>query len=249
MMPSYEKFAQFYDQLTGNIDYPARAAYFSELIRRHHGESKLLLDLGCGTGSLSVELSRLGYEVIGVDRSADMLSVAVRKNAGLPTPVLYLCQDMRRLDLYGTIDVAVSALDSLNHLASPKDLLTAMKRVSLFTEPGGIFLFDVNTPYKHREILGNNTFVYDLEEVYCVWQNSYHPDGCRVEIQLDFFERAGDCYYRSGESFSERAYSREELEQMLREAGFGLLAVYGDDGFGEPAETTQRAVYVAEKLQ
>lgn len=249
---SYSAFARFYDQLTGNISYPQRAAYFDRLLRRHGvGEGAILLDLACGTGSLSLELAALGYDVIGVDGSPAMLSEAMEKRweAGRED-VLFLCQDMTELDLYGTIHAAVCALDSLNHITDPAALEEAIGRVSLFMEQGGVFAFDVNTPYKHETVLGNNTFVYDCDSVYCVWQNSYRPEDRTVEISLDFFEQEEDedgCYRRSSESFCERAYPLEELQGMLERCGMALEACYHEDSFDPPRADTQRWVCVARK--
>ena len=192
---AYQSFAAYYDRLIGNeIDYRARARYFDTLIRRYADtpEQNLLLDLACGTGSLSVELSAIGYDVIGVDASADMLAEAAAKGRG---KILFLCQAFDTLDLYGTVGAVVCALDSLNHITDAAALEAAFARVALFTAPGGVFVFDVNTPYKHREILANNTFVYDLGDLFCVWQNTTNAS-LVTEITLDFFLQSGACYTR-----------------------------------------------------
>ena len=163
---AYQAFASYYDRLIGNeVDYRARARYFDALIRRYADtpEQNLLLDLACGTGSLSVELSAIGYDVIGVDASAEMLAEAAAKGRG---KILFLCQAFDTLDLYGTVGAVVCALDSLNHITDAAALEAAFARVALFTAPGGVFVFDVNTPYKHREILADNTFVYDLGDLF-----------------------------------------------------------------------------------
>jgi len=246
-MPGYGSFAAHYDGLTNDVSYPDRAAYFHQLISQNSTGAKLLLDLACGTGSLSVEFSKLGYDVIGVDGSPDMLSVAMQKAAQLERELLFLCQDMTHLDLYGTIDVAVCALDSLNHLTSRQALGRAIERVSLFLNPGGLFLFDVNTPYKHREVLGDNAFVFENDQVFCVWQNSYHPDTQVVDIVLDFFTRQGKHYIRQSEAFRERAYDHQTICGLLEDAGLDLVVCYEGDTFQPPCETTQRAVYLARK--
>ena len=242
----YSVFATYYDRLTEEVHYRERAQYFDTIIRQHLDvtDETILLDLACGTGSLSVELSALGYDVIGVDGSADMLSEAVSKPS--ERPILWLCQDFGALDLYGTIDVAVCALDSLNHITDPELLRTAFQRVALFTGPGGLFIFDVNTPYKHREVLGNQTFVYDLDDLYCVWQNTTDED-LRTEISLDFFIRRGRTYTRESEQFAERAWPHEQLSELLDQMGYDLLAVYAGDSFRPVGECDQRAVYVARR--
>jgi len=255
-MKSYNAFAQFYDLLTQDVDYANRAAYFHSLIDRYGNGGNLLLDLACGTGSLSLYLEKLGYNVIGVDGSPAMLGMAVSKKTA-DSEILYLCQEMDRLDLYGSIDVAVCALDSLNHVMDMSQLRDVFKRVSLFLNPGGVFIFDVNTEYKHKEILGNNTFIYDLDEVYCVWQNIYDAAEMTTTIELDFFQPDDEgAYWRSAESFQERVYTHEQLSALAQETDFEIAAVYdGDevDGFIKESDTNlnsnpnpnpQRLIYV-----
>ena len=242
---AYADFARVYDRLMADTDYPRRAAFFHTLAGRFRAPGKLLLDLCCGTGSISHLLLERGYEVIGVDRSPEMLSVAAEKYGGR---VLLLCQDCRALDLYGTVDITVSALDSLNHLPDRASLCQAFERVSLFTAPGGLFLFDMNTPYKHQQVLGRHTFVTETEDLYCVWQNWLEGPDHRVEIRLDFFERRpGGAYARSGEQFAEIAFSPEEVERMLRSQGMTLLALYDAETEGEPQPDSERLLYVARK--
>lgn len=247
-MSGYTSFAQYYDALTGNVDYRGRASYFDALIRRHSGHEAggLLLDLACGTGSLSLELTALGYEVIGVDASPDMLAVAMDKMAGSGT--LLLCQAMTELDLYGTVDYTICALDSLNHLPNEQTLAKTFAGVSLFTNPGGLFLFDINTAYKHREVLADNAYIYELDELFCCWRNAWQTADDRVEIALDFFERLpGGLWRRSSEHFCERIFSHEVIQKQLVHSGMELLGIYGDDSFDPPGQKTQRVVYVAKK--
>lgn len=156
-MGGYADFAAFYDRLTDDVGYPQRADYIAELLMEHGMKKGIVLDLACGTGSLTLELSKRGYEMIGVDASPDMLCAAQEKCAQAGAEVLFLCQPMEALDLYGTVNAAVCTLDSLNHITDPDTLREVLRRVSLFLEPGGLFVFDVNTPYKHREVLGNHT--------------------------------------------------------------------------------------------
>lgn len=246
MIP-YGVFAAYYDKLMADVDYAGRAAYLNEIFRRHGLRPGLLLDLGCGTGSLSLEMVRQGLDVIGVDRSPQMLSEASRKAGSTNGRALFICQDMRALDLYGTVDAAVCALDGINHITSPKDLGRVFARVSLFLNPGGLFVFDLNTPYKFRHVLGNNAFVYDTDQVYCVWQNSLNTRTGLCRFYLTFFERQGEIYRRSDEQFSERAYSTDRIRRLLSQAGLILEAVYADRAFDPPQETAERAVYVARR--
>lgn len=244
-MSHYGAFAEVYDILTSNIDYPARAAYFDEAIRRHGGSRGILLDLGCGTGSLSEELAALGYDVIGVDNSEDMLWAAQRKKLESGRDIAYICQEMTALNLYGTVDAAVSALDSLNHLTDYGDFCAAIAKVALFLHPDGIFVFDLNTCYKHREILADNTFVYDYDEVFCAWQNTLLADNV-VQMDLAIFAETEDgLYERMEESFAERAYTPEQVAAALSAAGLTVEAVYDEDCFSPPRPDSQRVVYVA----
>lgn len=244
-MSGYNAFAEVYDKLTDNIEYKKRADYVSTLFDRYGVRGKEpILDLACGTGSLTIELAKLGYDMIGVDSAYAMLSQAQNKKYEENVDVLFLCQDMTELDLYGTISGAVCMLDSLNHLDSAEDVKRTIEKVGLFMEHGGIFIFDVNTIYKHREIFGNNTFVYDCDDVYCVWQNSLNDDDS-VDISLDIFERKDGAYYRSGEEFSERAYPIGQYKKWLVDAGFELLHIYDEMSDRELNDRTQRAVFVA----
>ena len=248
-MSGYADFSLVYDTLTENADYPGRAAYILKLLEQSGVTGGLLLDLACGTGRLGIELSKAGFEVIGVDASEDMLGVAAENAAEAEQSIMLLCQDMKELDLYGTVNAAVCALDSINHLTKLEDVSAALRRLSLFIEPGGVFVFDVNTLYKHRRVLADNTFVYDLDDVYCVWQNTLEDDGRTVDIDLDFFvyNESEDSYYRSGESFSERAYTLDELTDALKDAGFTVSRVCGELSLEPPAEDEQRIFIVAER--
>lgn len=245
-MRSYSVFAQYYDQLTTNVEYAKRAEYLLELMKRLGHNPGLTLDLACGTGSLTLELYRRGVDIYGIDASVEMLSEARTKCAEAGADILFLCQKMQSIDLYGTVDTVVCTLDSLNHLKNEEELLQVFSKVSFFMNPEGYFLFDLNTLYKHEKVLGNETYVYDTDQVYCVWQNRCHKDG-RVDIQLDFFEPEGDRYFRSTERFSERAYPVEQVVALLKKAGFGEVSIYDELSFQPPRETSQRLVFAAKK--
>lgn len=249
-MSSYGGFARFYDGLTANVEYEARADYILEVFKRLGHSPGLTLDLACGTGSLTLALAKRGVDIYGADASREMLTCALDKAYDEELSILFLCQKMQELDLYGTIDTCVCTLDSINHLTSAKDVLKAFKKVSLFMNMGGYFLFDVNTPYKHKKILADNTFVYDTDEVFCVWQNEL-TDGSTVKITLDFFSRAENSglYERCSECFEERAYTHGHICEMLTESGFELAAYYGDMSFSAPAPDEQRVVYIAKKIK
>lgn len=244
---AYEVFADYYDRLTGNVEYKKRAGYLLSLLQKHNHDAGLTLDLACGTGSLTLELKKMGVDIYGIDGSADMLSVALQKAAQEGEQILYLCQKMQSIDLYGTIDTCLCTLDSINHIVNKADVAKTFNRVSLFMNKGGLFVFDVNTVYKHREVLSDNVFVFDTDEVYCVWQNTPMDDDV-VEISLDFFIPEGDNYYRMTETFRERAYSAQELTEMLKSAGFEVEGIYGDMTSDAPGEDEQRLIFVARKI-
>jgi len=247
-MSGYESFADFYDILMSDVDYSARTEYLLNLFKKHGKVPSLLLDVACGTGAFSNLMAQKGIEVIGVDASEEMLAVARENSAEMGTQVLYLCQKAEELDLYGTVDGAICCLDSINHITDFETLKTAFGKISLFMESGSLFIFDVNTPYKHTDILADNTFVIEEEDIFCVWQNEYDEESAVTDICLDFFVKDGESYNRYSDNFSERAYSFSQLSSLLESAGFKLIAIYEDMKTTPCPENAERAVFVAEKL-
>lgn len=244
---SYSAFANYYDHLMKDVNYPALAQYLRRVLAQFGHTPELALDLACGTGSLTLELKQMGIDIYGIDASPDMLSIAQQKAAAAGEEILFLCQKMQNLDLYGTIDTVFCTLDSLNHLSGKKELLKAFQKVSLFLEPNGYFIFDLNTPYKHQHVLSDHTFVYDLDPIYCVWQNFYEERENRVSISLDFFEREEQVYRRSHENFYEYAYSIDDIRSLLEQSGLQMRAVYEDCTFNAPTNHTERILVVSEK--
>ena len=248
-MLSYSYFADFYDNLTNNVDYKGCAEYILKLSEKYNHNMGITLDLACGTGTLTILLKQMGVDIYGIDSSAEMLSAAQEK--ALENNIrgmLFLQQKMQNIDLYGTMDTCICTLDSINHIINKGDVQKVFSKVSFFMNPNALFIFDVNTLYKHQKILGNNTFVYDTDKVFCVWQNTLCKDKKTVEIDLDFFENINGMYRRYSESFKERAYTHEEICEMLSKAGFKLLDIFGEMSFQAPKENSQRNVYIAQKL-
>ena len=245
-MGAYSVFAKYYDILTSNVDYKGIASMIDSYVKEAKPSSNLLLDLACGTGTLAIELSKLGYDVIGADPSCEMLTEAVKKAYCEERQILFLNQAMDELDLYGTIGIAVCTLDSINHETDVEKVDKAFSKISLFLEKDGLFIFDVNTLYKHNEVLADNVFVYDCEDVYCVWQNNTE-DG-KTTITLDFFENDEDTYYRSSEAFCEVAYSCETIEELLSKNGLKVISKYDDYTKNVIKDDTQRIVYVVGKV-
>ncbi len=246
-MKTYKSFAEHYDSLTQNVDYAALCKHYTALISQYGNGGKLVLDLACGTGSLSVLLAKSGFDVVGVDASEEMLSLAMNKIESFGNPI-FLNQSMQELDLFGTIDAAICCLDSINHLKTEEDVKKAIERVSLFLNDGGLFIFDVNTLHKHRDILGNNTFVYDTDEVYCVWQNAFNDKNGQVDISLDFFREGKDGKYtRTCENFSEYHYSDEFLIKTLEENALKCIVKLDDFTENPAKKDSQRVLYICRK--
>lgn len=245
---AYSSFASVYDELTVNVDYKQRADYIMKILRDNGIENGLLLDLACGTGSLSVEFAKNGFEVIGTDSSADMLTEAQNKAFNEGVDILFLCQKMQETDLYGTVRAIVCSLDSVNHLSDIGELKETFLKLKNFTDDGGIMIFDVNTVYKHQSVLGNNTFIYDEKNVYCVWQNNLLSDGVTVGINLDFFvKNTKGSYERFSESFKETAFSDEEITNAAENAGFRVVNRFAENGFEAPEKDTERIYYVVRR--
>lgn len=245
----YEMFSLFYDALTENVDYPGRAAYLDALIRENlRSEGNVMLDLACGTGTMTEEMAKRGYDMIGVDYSAGMLGQAMEKKIALGLPIQYVQQDMRELELYGTVDVVICMLDSLNHLPNFSDVKKVFRRIANAIEPGGLFLFDMNTLYKHQELLGHQVYIYETDGVYCVWENALREDGCTVDITLELFQRCKDGHYcRQEETMTERAYAPEQVADALREVGFSVIGIYHADTTEPLRNDSQRMLVVARK--
>lgn len=248
---SYGIFSSVYDILTENVDYEGLAEKIRSSLSLNGVGGGLLLDIGCGTGTLALLLEKYGYDVIGIEPSEDMLAVANEKKYEENSKALFLCQSMEELDLYGTVDCAVCSLDTVNHVDSIGKIREAFRRVSLFMTLGGVFIFDINTVYKHKHILGDNTFVYDTDDVYCVWQNTFIEEESKTQIDLDFFirEEDGESYEKYSESFFEYAYDEREIINILSECGFTVIGQFDDYTDFPVTEATQRITVIAKKTE
>lgn len=240
----YGSFAAVYDLFMDNIPYGEWAGYICGLLREQGIADGLLLELGCGTGSITQLLSEAGYDMIGVDMSAEMLQAAVEKRDESGQDILYLLQDMREFELYGTVRAVVCVCDSLNYIVEPEDLFQVFRLVNNYLDPGGVFIFDLNTVYKYEEILGDRTIAEDREEASFIWENSYDP-GERLNVYaLAVFLREEDGRYtKHEETHLQRAYALEEVEKLLERAGMGFVAAY--DAFTrEPPRPDSERIYV-----
>lgn len=244
-MSAYENFASVYDRLMGDVDYDGWCDFYEQMFQQMGVSPRLVLELGCGTGNLTVRLANRGYSMIGLDCSADMLTVAAEKSEGLD--ILYLLQDMTDFELYGTVDAVVCSLDGLNYLTEPGELERCFSLVSLFLNPGGVFLFDLNTQYKMEQVIAPETFVYDDGEVFYTWQSVWDGEAGECEYDLTFFVREGELYRRFEETHLQKAYGTDQVCRALEDAGLELFGAY--DGLSQrPAdEKTERICYAARK--
>ncbi|MCQ5030742.1 methyltransferase domain-containing protein [Flavonifractor sp. DFI.6.63] len=245
---AYENLAGCYDQFTRDVDYVRWADY----LERHFARSALpihtVLDLACGTGSLTLELARRGYEMIGVDQSEEMLAQAAEKcRQASEIPPLFLHQSMDKLDLYGTIDACVCCLDSVNYVTSPQKLERAFQRVHTFLMPGGLFVFDVNTPDKLRALDGQ-VFLDESADAYCVWRADYSARRRVCTYGMDLFTLEPDGRWsRAEELHEEYAYEPDELEALLVRAGFSRIKQYGERKLRAPKAGEGRIFFAARK--
>ncbi len=246
-MSCYDALAGTYDALTGDVEYEKRADWLEKLLGRSEIPVHTVLDLACGTGTLTWIFTGRGYEMIGVDGSEEMLAAAMEKYGSVEgIAPIFLHQSMPELDLYGTVDAAVCCLDSLNYLTSPKDVQRTLERLRLFIAPGGMLIFDVNTPEKLQGLDGQ-VFLDETEDTYCVWRPEYHRGLCTY--YMDIFRRQNDDrWLRSLEIHEERAYTVEELTQWLKAAGFGKIRTYGDMKMRRPVQGEQRIYFSCVRL-
>lgn len=239
----YDAIAHVYDKLNAEIDYGEWADFIEKCFDRYLDKNpELVLDLACGTGRMTRELAGRGYDMIGVDGSADMLSCAMEAGT---EGILYLLQDMREFELYGTVGAVVCCLDSINYLLEEKHVKAAFSCVHNYLDPDGLFIFDMNTPYKFENIYGDNAYVLEDEcdgrAVYCGWQNEYDNESGICDFYLTLFEEDGDgAYVRSDEHQRERCYTLEKVKEMLTACGMELIGVFSDYELSSPDESTER---------
>ncbi len=236
----YNAFANIYDFVMRDTPYEAWIAYYEAVFGRFHKNPKLILDIGCGTGNITKRLAEKGYDMIGLDTSFGMLSKAREKDASS----LYLHMDMTDFELYGTVDAMISALDCVNYVTEDVEKLFAL--VYNYLNPGGIFIFDINSPYKLREVLGNEPIVYDDDEMFYIWENELEEPFCHFYISFFIREQDGR-YTRCDEMQTQRIYEVEELENAARKAGLVVHGVYDNLSFSPPKADSERLFFVIGK--
>nr|WP_317358460.1 class I SAM-dependent methyltransferase [uncultured Tyzzerella sp.] len=246
-MSIYENFAEVYDTFMENIPYDQWLVYIEKIWQKFNLKPHLIADLGCGTGNITIPLAKKGYELIGIDASYQMLSKAREKSIKENVNILYLEQDMRDFELYGTVDCIISMCDSINYILEENELLQVFKWVNNYLEPKGLFIFDINTIYKFENILGDNSFSQTNENSAYTLENYFDNNEMINEFYTNFFiedEKTG-LYHRFEEIHYEKAYSIEKIKELIKKSGLNLLGVYDELTFDEPKEDSQRVFFVA----
>lgn len=245
-MESYGEFAKVYDIFMDTCNYEDWAGYIRERLTEDGITDGLVLELGCGTGTMTELLCEAGYEMIGVDNSEEMLAEAMEKRIASGHDILYLLQDMQEFELYGTVRAVVSVCDSLNYIMEEEELRRVFSLVNNYLDPGGLFIFDMNTVYKYQELLGDTTIAENREEGSFIWENSYDPDtGVNVYELALFLPREDGLYEKCEEIHYQRAYPREVICRLLAEAGLELLGVYDAYTLNPPAADSGRLTFLA----
>ncbi len=233
--------------MTLDIDYVKWADYVEKIIQKNKVKASMILELGCGTGSFGIEMAKRGYEMICLDLSSDMLDRASEKASEVGTDILFLNQDMSSFELYGTVDVIVCLLDSFNYLIKPAQAQKMLKLVHNYLNPGGLFIFDVNTEYKFENILCDNLFYEIGDDITYIWENEYDPKSKKARFDLTFFVREGQIYRRFDETHYERAYNHEEITELIKKSNLEFVAVYNHLTLKKPSETNERNFYICRK--
>ena len=246
-MDAYTSFASVYDTFMDNIPYEEWAEYLVDLLKEYGINDGLVLDLGCGTGNMTELLASAGYDMIGVDNAEEMLEIAMEKREKSGHDILYLLQDMREFELFGTVRAIVSVCDSINYITEKEDLLEVFRLANNYLDPKGIFIFDFNTVYKYREVLGNQTIAEDREDCSFIWDNYYYEDEQINEYELSLFikEQDSDLYRKYQEMHYQKAYDLDTIKGLVEQSGLEYITAYDAFTRNKPTEISERVYVVA----
>lgn len=244
----YTNFATIYDRLMNDIPYEKWVKYIQDILAQYNLKPEMVLDLGCGTGNVAIPMARLGYQVTALDLSTDMLAVAEQKSRTDGLNIKFIHQDMRQIDLPANYDLVVSMCDSLNYLLEDADLKNVFTKIYELLNPGGLFVFDLNTAYKIGQIFANETFVYNEDDVAYIWENSFEPATSICDMDLTFFVRDETNHYkRFMESHAEKGYDSKEVVKWLADVGFNHISIYEAITFKPPEANTERIYFIVKK--
>ena len=246
-MEAYTSFASVYDTFMDNIPYEEWAEYLMGLLKEYGIADGLVLDLGCGTGNMTELLATAGYDMIGIDNAEEMLEIAMEKRARSGHDILYLLQDMREFELYGTVKAIVSICDSINYITEEEDLLQVFRLTNNYLDPKGVFIFDFNTVYKYSELLGSQTIAEDREDCSFIWDNYYYEDEQINEYELSLFikEEASDLYRKYQETHFQKAYDLKTIQRLVTESGLEYITAYDAFTKNEPTSESERIYVIA----
>lgn len=248
-MEIYKSFASVYDLFMEDTEYDSWIEYLHKIWEKEGIRPELILDLGCGTGNITHRLAEKGYEMIGVDISEEMLMIAKKKAEESGLNILYLLQDMRDFELYGTVDVIVCLCDGMNYITDPDDMAAVFRQANNYLNPGGLFIFDLNTEYKFKYILADHTFAHTEEDAAYIWENFYDESEKMNEYYMNFFikEKNGEKYHRFEECHYEKSYSVEEIKTLIEKSGMEFVSAYDAFTFHPPSQTSQRIYMIAKE--
>ena len=245
-MDAYTSFARVYDTFMDNIPYEEWAVYLTGLLNEYGVNDGLVLDLGCGTGNMTELLAKEGYDMLGVDNAEEMLEIAMEKREKSGHDILYLLQDMREFELYGTVRAVVSVCDSVNYIDEEEDLTEVFRLVNTYLDPGGVFIFDFNTLYKYREILGDRTIAENREDCSFIWDNYYYEEERINEYELSIFIREKENLFRRyEETHFQRGYTLDEMIRMIKDSGLEFVTAYDAFTREAPKEDSERIYVIA----
>jgi len=245
----YNNFAYVYDKLTLDIDYKKWADYVQRILAKHKVNASMILELGCGTGSFGIEMAMRGYEMICLDLSTEMLDCAAEKAKKEGVDILFLNQDMCNFELYGTVDVIVCLLDSFNYLTKASQIHKLFKHVQNYLNPGGFFIFDINTQYKFENIISNNLFYEIGEDVTYFWENEFNPRTKKARFDLTFFVKRDEFYERFDETHFEKSYSNDDIMGFIGDSDLKFIEIYDDLKLKKPSAKSQRNFYICKKVK